>query len=422
MTRERPAILYVVPGHDFLPSAGPTRNVLNQVRAMQQWADVTIAVRRIADPLPPSPDAPRVLEIAPSIGRAGTAVDDAATRGMGYREFAAYLRALRVLLEHELPSTDLVLEKDWMLTGYAAHHARRFGVPGIAVKNWIATAQNGGLRAPVAALRHALAAHLEGWFLRRATGIVAETETLRASIARRWRIDPARISVIGLGVDRARFSPGDQPGARTRLGIALSRTVLLYAGVLDRTHDLEPLLHALAGYAPERVELHVIGDGPRRGALERIAADARVPVTFHGRVPHDAVADYIAAADLCVAPYDRTCFPHGEVGYSTLKVREYLSAGRAVATVPSGALRTLVRHETTGFLLENDADAWRDLLRTLPPRERLREMGRAAAASELESWDDVGRAFQRLCAQHMAAPAPAASEAVGAIPYEARRI
>ena len=41
----------------------------------------------------------------------------------------------------------------------------------------------------------------------------------------------------------------------------------------------------------------------------------------------------------------------GELGYSTMKVPEYLSAGRPVVTVPSGRLPDLVRDGETGFLV-----------------------------------------------------------------------
>ncbi len=396
----RPSLLYAVPGSDFMPSAGPTRNVLNQARAMNEWADVTLAFRRVLDP--PSAGDPPVVEIAPARTATGGATDDSATRGMSYGRFLAYLRAIRAFLAERLPEVDVVLEKDWMLTGWVARQSRRAEVPCIPVKNWMAGAAPGRSGGVIAAVRHRLGAAMEGRLLRQAPCIVVETEILKESVVRRWRIDPARVEVIGLGVDRDRFRPSDPEVARSTLGLAAGPTILFYAGILDRTHDLEPLLRALVRLGNGLVRLHVAGDGPLWGRFQRYVRQAGGTITFHGRVPHEEVPLYIAAADLCLAPYDTSGFPRGEVAYSTLKVREYLSAGRAVATTSSGTLRSLVRHGESGFLLDNTEDAWYDLLRHLPARARLQEMGSVAAETELDSWADVSRAFERLTDRMMA--------------------
>ena len=74
--------------------------------------------------------------------------------------------------------------------------------------------------------------------------------------------------------------------------------------------------------------------------------------------PTTRCREYIAAADLCVAPYDAAAFSSGELGYSTMKIPEYLSVGRAVVSVPSGRIRTLVKEGETGFLFANQPDQW----------------------------------------------------------------
>ena len=106
-----------------------------------------------------------------------------------------------------------------------------------------------------------------------------------------------------------------------------------------------------------------MGDGVLRKKHESAARASALNVLFHGRVAHERVPLYIAAADLCLAPYDPTAFSNGEFGYSTMKVPEYLSAGRAVVTVPSGRLPDLVRHGQTGFLVANRVEGWMRLLK-----------------------------------------------------------
>jgi glycosyltransferase involved in cell wall biosynthesis len=191
------------------------------------------------------------------------------------------------------------------------------------------------------------------------------------------------------------------PTARAEVGIDAGATVLLYVGVLDRTHDLEPLLQALAASRPRGVELHIVGEGVKRPEYEALVAAHGVPVKFHGRVPHEAVPRYIAAADLCVAPYDASAFSSGELGYSTMKIPEYLGVGRPVASVPSGRIRTLIAEGRTGFLFPNEVVRWKDFLDRLPDRARLREMGREAGRTHLPSWQDTAKNYLELCVRHL---------------------
>lgn len=390
----RLSVCYVVPAHNLLPSAGPTRNVLSLAHALSEWADVTVAFRRVLEPV--ADCAVRVLEIEPGAARHARPVDDAAVRGIGYREFAVYLRAIRRFVDQHLGAFDAVLEKSWPLSGYISDVCRRRGIVAVPVENLVPVVNHAQWGAAKAG-RNRVARTLAGRYLRRAPAMIAETEYLKAAIVDRWRVSPDRIEVVGLGVDRSLFRPLDQCEARQRLGIPCDATVLVYVGVLDATHDLRPVLQALLGRRDPTLRLEIVGDGALRAELEaRVGAEARGAVRFRGRVPHHEVPNFIAAADLCLAPYEPRAFPNEQVGYSTLKVREYLAAGRPVATVPSGALLGLIRDGESGFLRPNDAEQWADLFRAFPSRGRLRAMGEAAAATPLDGWNDVARSYRTL--------------------------
>src|SRR5690606_2516217 len=112
--RRRLAVCYVAPGSHLVASAGPTRNVLALASALGERADVSVAFRSAPD-VPAGLDVP-VLEIEPGV-RPKTVGDDSAVRGISYREFIAYLHALRRFARERLRSLDLVLEKNWLLTG-----------------------------------------------------------------------------------------------------------------------------------------------------------------------------------------------------------------------------------------------------------------------------------------------------------------
>lgn len=395
---QRPSVCYLVAGHNLLPTAGPSRNVLSLARALSELADVTVAFRRVLQPVHGEPFS--VLEIEPGLAEGAPPVDDAAMRGIGWIEFAGYLRALDRFAERHLSGFDVVLEKTWLLTGYVGSWCRTRGVAAVPVINVVPVVRQ-VIGNPAKAAKNWAARGLSGRYLRRAPRLIAESEDLKASIARRWRVPADRIDVVGLGVDRALFHPMNQDQARRRAGIAPDRTVLMYVGALDRAHDLTPIIAALERLGDPALELHLVGDGEHRGEAERAAAGSP-RVVFHGRVPHSDVPGYIASADLCLAPYDPSFFPRGQVGYATLKVREYLASGRAVAASSSGVLPGLIQPGATGFLLENDTNAWsRFLQRELPSRAVLRSMGAAAAETPLESWEDTARAYWRVCERVM---------------------
>jgi glycosyltransferase involved in cell wall biosynthesis len=397
------SVCYVVPGHNLLSDVGPTRNVLNLARALAPHAEVTVAFRRVLDDR--APTGMRVVEIQPCARRDAAVLDDAAIRGLGYQEFFAYLRDLRRFVDGALPDFDVILEKSWLLSGYLSTLCRRRGQLGVPIENFVPNPVQNAANDLTKRWRIEIGQRIAGYHLRRAPLIIAETQHLKRGIAHHWRVPEDRIAVVGLGVDRALFAPQDQGEARRQLGIAPDRLVMLYSGVVDATHDLGPLLHAMTRHCDPNVEVHVIGEGVLRETYQRAARTNALKVVFHGRVAHERVPLYIAAADLCLAPYDPTVFSLGELGYSSMKVPEYLSAGRAVATVPSGRLPDLVRPGETGFLVANEIEDWMRLLKECPSRESLRVMGEAAAKVELASWNDTAEAYLALCQRQLAGEA-----------------
>jgi glycosyltransferase involved in cell wall biosynthesis len=177
-------------------------------------------------------------------------------------------------------------------------------------------------------------------------------------------------------------------------------TILLYAGVLDATHDLLPAIEAVGTVSAPTLQLHIVGDGVRRQLYESLARTSRSNVFFHGRVPHAVVPQYIAAADLCLAPYDPAAFPNGQVAYATLKIPEYMASARPVVSVPSGHVHKLIQHSISGFLFPHDTAHWVDFLRHCPPRQQLKQMGTvAASATSVQSWEEVAQAYLTLCQQ-----------------------
>ena len=172
---------------------------------------------------------------------------------------------------------------------------------------------------------------------------------------------------------------------------------MLYVGSMDQYHDLSPLLQGLRDQATDGVELHFVGDGAYRLRYESLSGYLPIPVVFHGQVEHKKVPEYIAAADVCLAPYQTRGFHNDQVAFSTLKIPEYMACARPVISVPSGNIRTLIESGVTGFLFNNDVQAWRAFLKALPEREKFATMGRkATAAVEKLSWRETARQYIKL--------------------------
>jgi len=118
----------------------------------------------------------------------------------------------------------------------------------------------------------------------RLASAVAAGSTYLQRIAERFR--PAVLR-LPLGVDTALFHPGGSPER------------LLHVGTLTPVKDQRTLLHALA---QTTLALDIVGDGPLRPDLERLASTLGLNerVRFHGDVDHARLAPVYQAASALV--------------------------------------------------------------------------------------------------------------------------
>jgi glycosyltransferase involved in cell wall biosynthesis len=401
----RLSICYAAPGQNLLPSAGPTRNVLSVAEALSQWADVTVAFRDILEPI--HTDKYQVLAIQPGATTSANHKDDTATRGFYPLRHLSYCRTLRSFARQRVGSFDVVLEKGWRLSGFLSAAFNRAGLPAVLVENavslWVEPVID--IRSSGKYILHRAADAVATSCCRCLPIVIAETEELKAMMVAHRGISPDRIQVIGLGLDHGLFRPMDQMLARESLGISPNALVLLYVGGIDEYHDLEPVIEALCLTGPASIEFHVVGDGEYRRRSEAKAGSGHIRCRFHGHVPHSMVPRYIAAADLCVAPYRTSAFHNGVVTFATLKIPEYMACGRPVASVPSPAIQRLITDRVNGFLFPNDLPSWVSFISALPSREQLAAMGRAAAQAVTSiAWDNTARRYFEVCEQLTSLP------------------
>ncbi|MEJ7784157.1 MAG: glycosyltransferase family 4 protein [Solirubrobacteraceae bacterium] len=197
------------------------------------------------------------------------------------------------------------------------------------------------------------------------------------------------VVVIPNGVDRAQFTPDAQARtmARNRLGLAPDVLVALFVG---GDWDRKGLRFAIEGVAgADAWHLLVVGRGdePRHRALAgRCGAGDRVH--FVGGTPEPA--RYYASADAFVLPSAYEAFP--------LVGLEAAAAGLPLIAAHVSGAEELIEEERNGWLVERDATAITERLRTLGADPALRTaMGRAARHSSARyTWDRIVGAYAEL--------------------------
>jgi glycosyltransferase involved in cell wall biosynthesis len=172
--------------------------------------------------------------------------------------------------------------------------------------------------------------------LRRADAVIAVSDYLRRELEAKLPDARGKTTVIDCGVDLDRFRHRDPEPIRQELAWQGEGPFYLCVGTLDERKNVVRLADAFAGLG--RGSLAFVGDGPLR---ERLAG--RPDVLLAGRVPHDRVPDWIAAADVLCQP--SLVEPFGQT------VLEALATERPVVATRIGGPPELVTPDT-GVLVD----------------------------------------------------------------------
>lgn len=146
---------------------------------------------------------------------------------------------------------------------------------------------------------------LSRWVIEQCASVIAPTEKVRAVLSG-YGIDRP-IHVVPTGIDLGRFtaetSEEKKFDIRKRLDIPDGNRILLYIGRLAKEKNLEELLGYYAKQNTRTLTFLIVGDGPYRDTLEKMALDLGIgdSVRFAGMIPPEQIGDYYHMGDLFVS-------------------------------------------------------------------------------------------------------------------------
>lgn len=231
--------------------------------------------------------------------------------------------------------------------------------------------------------------------------LIASTEDERADLVRLYGANPDHVAVVPPGVDLSMFQPIDRDEARRTIGYGAGR-LLLFVGRLERLKGVEVAIRALAllrDRAHDDVRLLILGEDSRDGdesekdRLKELAAAAGVRdrVDFLGSVAHHELPFFYSAADVCVMPSYSESFG--------LVALEAQACGRPVVGSGVSGLRSVVRDEVSGYLLDSHDPAMyaERMGRLLDNPELAQQMGRRGRLlAQRFSWTRTADRLQSL--------------------------
>jgi D-inositol-3-phosphate glycosyltransferase len=246
---------------------------------------------------------------------------------------------------------------------------------------------------------------VEAEIVRCADLVVASTVEEQDQLVRHYGADPTRVEIITPGVDDHVFFPGDRVAARRHLGLP-AEPMMLFVGRIQPLKGADLAVRALAELADRRTMLVIVGgpSGPD-GANEVIALRALVAelgvehrVRFVAPQPHDQLADFYRAADVCVVPSRTESFG--------LVALEAAACGTPVVAANVGGLRLLVDHGVTGYLVDGrEPRAYADLIDRVLREESAAMRAQAVVRSARYRWS-IAAARLRRHYDDLAARAP----------------
>lgn len=295
----------------------------------------------------------------------------------------------------------------------AAYRWARTSRPAVIHAHWfipqglVAVMAGRLLRIPVVITSHGGdVAGLRGWpwsiirkmVARRSDAVTVVSSDLRDRLGAELSPAERPLAVMPMGVDTERFELASEET------LPAEKTVL-FVGRLAEKKGLQHLLRAF----PDVLDSHpdarlvVVGDGPMRGELERLADALALGerVEFVGAQPSAEIAGWYRKGRLFVLP--SVVARSGDSEGLPVVLLEAMAAGRPIVASSVGGVTDIVVPGRTGLLVEPEspqalAEAIKQLLRSPATASRMGGLSRRWIRRRFD-WRRVGAGYTALLAQ-----------------------
>lgn len=175
--------------------------------------------------------------------------------------------------------------------------------------------------------------------------LVSNTAAMKEILTKRDQILAEQIRVIpnGLSFDRFEMLP-KRADARRQLGIAAAPMIVTMVARFYPQKDHETLLHAFAVANLPDTELMLVGAGPLRPAMEKLASNLGIHDRVHFMGARTDIPIVWAASDVGILATNWEGMPNS--------ILEAMAAGRAVIGSKVGGVPEVIVDGETGLLVE----------------------------------------------------------------------
>jgi alpha-maltose-1-phosphate synthase len=285
----------------------------------------------------------------------------------------AYPRVRRAIAKFR---PDVVMERYYNFAGAGVLAAHRATIPVLLEVNAPLVDPPGSIKSKLDRL---LLGAMRRWAVKQAQWSQAIVTPLSTTVPS--EVSRGKIYELPWGANVERFDPCIRDARRNELdalarqiGLKRDGPVAVFLGSFRSWHGVAHFAEAARILLSRGSTLSflAIGGGPELEPLKKRVADWGLPTgrfVFAGPQSHDRVADYLALADIGVAPFDLSAHaPLREFGFywSPLKVFEYMSMAMPVVTIDIPPLNEVVRDGVEGLLYRSgDVEALATALGTL---------------------------------------------------------
>lgn len=210
--------------------------------------------------------------------------------------------------------------------------------------------------------------------------VIVPSEKIRAMLLNYGIKKPITIIPSGLEINRFMepFNKAQLEMLRLKHNISAGQKILLYVGRLAEEKNIEELFQLIRQWPRDDTVLLLVGDGPRREALEKMVDEMKITerVVFTGMVSPSKIAEYYRLGDVFVSA--------SQSETQGLTYIEALASGLPVVAKADPCLNNVVTDGYNGFQYDSFAAFKGDVNQILNDEMLRQRMGQNAMTSVKE--------------------------------------